>query len=70
MYQKPNYERRIKRIVKAVEDPPETSSSLTYTTTFDVYGRLQSRHLPEQLDADGHPRSTAYAYNPDDTPRR
>lgn len=43
-----------------------TDSSGTYqdtTLTYDGYGRLQSRHLPEQNSG----TATVYAYSPDDT---
>jgi len=43
---------------------PDTSSVYQDTTaTFDGYGRLQSKHVPEQ-DAG---TATVYSYNPDDT---
>lgn len=39
------------------------------TVTYDGYGRLFKRHLPEQRDANNQQLSITYGYNPDDTLR-
>jgi YD repeat-containing protein len=35
--------------------------------TYDGYGRLQTKHVPEQRDSSGNPTHTTWAYNSDDT---
>jgi len=35
--------------------------------SYDGYGRLQTKHVPEQQDSSGNPAYTTYSYNPDDT---
>lgn len=35
--------------------------------TYDGYGRVATRHLPGQADANNQPLSTTFSYNPDDT---
>jgi YD repeat-containing protein len=37
------------------------------TMSYDGYGRLQSKHLPEQRDQSNNPTYTTYDYNTDDT---
>ena len=47
-----------------------TDQSQTYqdtTMSYDGYGRLQSKHVPEQQDSNGNPTYTTWAYNLDDT---
>jgi YD repeat-containing protein len=42
----------------------------TYQDTrlnYDGYGRLQTKHLPEQRDSNNNSTYTTWAYNPDDT---
>jgi YD repeat-containing protein len=52
-------------------DGPEGSSTFQDTTmTYDGYGRLATRHLPEQQDDPNNPNDfdhTTWTYNPDDT---
>lgn len=47
-----------------------TDQSTTYQDTpmgYDGYGRVQSKHVPEQQDQNGNPTYTTYGYNSDDT---
>ena len=47
-----------------------TDQSSTYqdtTMSYDGYGRLHTKHVPEQRDQSGNPTYTTYAYNTDDT---
>jgi YD repeat-containing protein len=37
------------------------------TMSFDGYGRLQTKHVPEQRDQSGNPTYTSYSYYTDDT---
>jgi YD repeat-containing protein len=37
------------------------------TMSYDGYGRLLTKHSPEQQDQSGNPTHATYAYNPDDT---
>jgi YD repeat-containing protein len=37
------------------------------TMSYDGYGRLQSKHVPEQQDSNGNPTYTTWTYKPDDT---
>jgi len=50
-----------------------TDQSTTYqdtTTSFDGYGRLLAKHVPEQQDSNGNPTYTTWEYNNDDTLHR
>jgi YD repeat-containing protein len=45
---------------------PDGSCQKT-TMSYDGYGRLQSKHVPEQQDPNGNPTYSTWVYKPDDT---
>jgi YD repeat-containing protein len=49
------------------EPEGEGNGYQTTSTNYDGYGRLRSKHLPEQRDQNNNPTYTIYDYNYDDT---